>query len=113
MRTSFIRIRTVLKKAAVICLSLLMLLGAVSFGTAFFGVQTMAAGSASPLLTFVVPEAIYLAPNASSYSDSTSSAFKYYINNTSTGETEASATQTTGKIYYTFSGASSATCAAR
>ncbi|MBR4765288.1 MAG: InlB B-repeat-containing protein, partial [Clostridia bacterium] len=59
-------------------------------------------------LTFIVPETIYLAPKANSNSQATSANFQYYINNTSAGATQ-SAAGSTGKIYYTYSGASTAT----
>ncbi|MCI5538162.1 MAG: hypothetical protein MR390_05510, partial [Oscillospiraceae bacterium] len=59
-------------------------------------------------LTFVVPEAIYLAPNSASLTSATSSSFQYYVNNTVTGAAESTA-GTTGRVYYKYDGASNAT----
>lgn len=59
-------------------------------------------------MTFVVPEAIYLAPNSASLTSSTSSSFQYYVNNTVTGAAEATA-DTTGRVYYKYDGAANAT----
>ena len=60
-------------------------------------------------LTFIVPETIYLAPDARSWSVATASPFQFYVNNTQSGGTTANAAETTGKIYYALSGGSSAT----
>ncbi len=109
MRTSSAHLRAAAKRTAVICLSLLMLLSAVSFGTALFGVQTLAAGSASPLLTFVVPEAIYLYPDGLSWKQSVSTPFQYYINNNADGSVTQNTKSTTGYIYYSLAGAGNAT----
>ncbi|MBR4727690.1 MAG: InlB B-repeat-containing protein [Clostridia bacterium] len=60
-------------------------------------------------LTFVVPETIYLAPDARSWSIATSTPFQFYVNNSQSGATTANAAETTGKIYYSLSGGSGAT----
>lgn len=63
-------------------------------------------------LTFVVPEVIYLTPNGTSWRNATTSKFQYYVNNTSTYGCDTSlytSTGTTGKIYYSLTGAGSAT----
>ena len=62
-------------------------------------------------LTFVVPEAIYLYPDALSSAQATSTPFQFYVNNNSDGSVKAGTTtsETTGYIYYSYSGASSAT----
>ncbi|MBR6360832.1 MAG: hypothetical protein IKS04_03480, partial [Clostridia bacterium] len=60
-------------------------------------------------LTFIVPEAIYLTPDARSWSTATASTFQYYVNNNSDGSVLAEAAQTTGKIYFNLSGASAGT----
>ena len=65
--------------------------------------QYKAAGVSCGDLTFVVPEVIYLTPTTND-----SSSFQYYFNNAADGSV-VTAYGTTGKIYYTYSGASSAT----
>ncbi|MBR2732067.1 MAG: hypothetical protein IKD72_08820, partial [Clostridia bacterium] len=54
-------------------------------------------------LSFIVPEVIYLTPTTAD-----SSTFQYYANNTATGAVVANY-ETSGKIYYNYSGASTAT----
>ena len=96
------------KKIMAVILAVTMLLG--TFGGAGLGVVASALGAVKAAnvicgdLTFVVPEVIYLTP-----STSTTSSFQYYVNNNSDGTTVAEAAQTTGKIYYAYSGASTAT----
>ncbi|MBR2732511.1 MAG: InlB B-repeat-containing protein, partial [Clostridia bacterium] len=60
-------------------------------------------------LTFVVPETIYLAPDARSWSVATAAPFQFYVNNTQSGAATANAAETTGKIYYSLAGGGSAT----
>ena len=103
------KVNRIFKKALLFALSLVLLLSAVSFATGLFGVQALAATSESNPLTFVVPEAIYLYPDGLSWKQAVSTPFQYYINNNSDGTVTKDTKDTTGKIYYTLSGAGSAT----
>ena len=94
------------KKSLAVLLSALMLLGTFSVGLVFPTKTALAAeaGSAADpmgLLTFVVPEAIYLYPNGSSWTASTASPFQYYVNNDASNA-PLSAADTVGKIYYKY-----------
>lgn len=60
-------------------------------------------------LSFVVPEVIYLTPDASSYTGSTAPTFQYYVNNNADGSVKAVRNETKGYIYYSYNGASNAT----
>ena len=105
--------KKIIKRAVSILLSMLMVLTAVCFFNPFPAITAEAATVKSSDktmgdLTFVVPEAIYLYPNVQSWTTSTATPFQYYINNTSTGA-PVTAKSTTGNIYYTYAGASSAT----
>ena len=63
-------------------------------------------------LTFVVPEAIYLYPNATAWKDATSTPFQYYINDTISGGASSSA-DLTGNIFFYYANASTATLRAQ
>ena len=98
--------RSISKKALCVMLTALMLVGSVSVGLVFPASVARAAetGSAADpmgVLKFIVPEAIYLYPNGSSWTTSTSSPFQYYVNNDA-NNAPVSAAQTTGKIYYEY-----------
>ena len=101
-----------LKRSLAVVMSFLMLMGAWVFvapvATAAYGADKPASAISSDL-TFIVPEVIYLAPDGKSWTESTASPFQYYVNNTSSGAPTAEVAQTTGKIYYSFAGASTAT----
>ncbi|MBQ9945806.1 MAG: InlB B-repeat-containing protein [Clostridia bacterium] len=56
---------------------------------------------------FIVPEVIYLYPEALSSAQATTTPFQYYVNNTSSG-TAQSSYDTTGKIYFSYANASGA-----
>ncbi|MBQ6021329.1 MAG: InlB B-repeat-containing protein, partial [Clostridia bacterium] len=103
------KVNRIFKKALLFALSLVLLLSAVSFATGLFGVQALAATSESNPLTFVVPEAIYLYPDGLSWKQAVSTPFQYYINNNSNGTVTKDTKDTTGKIYYSLSGAGNAT----
>ncbi len=95
-----------IKKTLCVALTALMLLGTLSLGLIVPSVTVKAAESSSaadPMgnLTFVVPEAIYLYPNGSSWTAATSSPFQYYVNNDANGAPLNTA-DTTGKIYYKY-----------
>ena len=96
----------VFKKALSVVLSALMLVGMFSVGLIVPAAVANAAetGSAADpmgLLTFIVPEAIYLYPNGSSWTASTSSPFQYYVNNDA-NNAPVTAAESTGKIYYKY-----------
>ena len=94
-------------KTLSVVLSALLLLGTLGTGLGVLPVlKAQAAESRSAALpmgdlTFIVPEAIYLYPNGSSWTAATSSPFQYYVNNDATNAPLAEA-GTTGKIYYTY-----------
>ena len=112
-----------MRKTASICRHLLALVlaAAIVFGTcaaALPGFVLRAAAASVKAaditcgdLTFVVPEVIYLYPDALSSAQATSTPFQFYVNNNSDGSVKAgtTTTETTGYIYYSFSGASTAT----
>ena len=97
-----------------------ILAAAVVFGSCvtglpgFLQITASALGISKPAsvrssdLTFIVPEAIYLYPDARSWNTSVASPFQYYVNNNQDGSVTAEASQTTGKIYYSLSGAGNA-----
>ncbi len=94
-------------KTLSVVLTALLLIGSVGAGLGVLpSLKAEAAESSSAavpmgLLTFVVPEAIYLYPNGSSWTAATSSPFQYYVNNTAENAPTAAA-ETTGKIYYKY-----------
>ncbi|MCH5197535.1 MAG: InlB B-repeat-containing protein [Oscillospiraceae bacterium] len=105
----------VLTKALSVFLAVLMVAG--SLGAGLYVLPVIAAdprSAATPIgnttengaewgaLRFIVPEAIYLYPNGSSLTSSTSSPFQYYINNDE-NNSPISEAQSTGKIYYSYS----------
>ncbi len=97
---------SVFKKSLSMVLSVLMLVGMFSLGLIVPAAVAKAAearSAALPMnnLTFVVPEAIYLYPNGSSWTAATASPFQYYVNNDANGAPLADA-GTTGKIYYKY-----------
>lgn len=98
--------RSIFKKTLCVMLTALMLVGSVSVGLVFPASVAKAAetgSAADPMgaLTFVVPEAIYLYPNGSSWTAATASPFQYYVNNTASNA-PVTAAGTTGKIYYQY-----------
>lgn len=103
------------RKIISIAMTVLLVFGACVCGlpgimqTAFALGSQKSAATRSSDLTFVVPEAIYLTPDARSWSTSTASTFQYYVNNNSDGSVLAEVAQTTGKIYFNLNGASSGT----
>ncbi|HHU83957.1 MAG TPA: InlB B-repeat-containing protein [Clostridiales bacterium] len=72
-----------------------------AFAIPAFAVSVKQANQTSGDLTFIVPEAIYLVPNGTSWRDTTSAPFQYYVNNTSTGGTTTTLDDV-GKIYFTY-----------
>ena len=99
------------KKILSFVLSVVMILASLPFAglVTVFAASIKTTDVTSGDLTFIVPEAIYLTPNASSYTNATTSTFQYYLNNNSDGSVVRSATDNTGKIYYTLSGGGTAT----
>ncbi|MBR5113353.1 MAG: hypothetical protein IK097_08040, partial [Clostridia bacterium] len=103
------------KKIISVTLTALLVFGACVCGmpgimqTAFALGSQKSASTRSSDLTFVVPEAVYLTPDARSWSISTASTFQYYVNNSSDGSVLTEVAQTTGKIYYNLSGAGNGT----
>ncbi len=98
--------RSLFTKTLCVVLTVLLLAGSMSVGLSFPAIVARAAQSRSAALpmgdlTFVVPEAIYLYPNGSSWTASTSSPFQYYVNNDAANAPVAEA-GTTGKIYYKY-----------
>ncbi len=94
------------KKTLAVILSVVMLAGMFSLGLIVPSAVAKAAESSSAALpmgnlTFIVPEAIYLYPNGSSWTANTASPFQYYINNDANNAPLAAA-ETTGKIYYKY-----------
>ena len=96
------------KKLLSLFLAAAMVLPTLLFFNAGFGLTAKAEAAQCGDLKFIVPEAIYLYPNATAWKDATSTPFQYYINNNSSGS-PLNSLDTTGKIYYTYSGASTAT----
>ncbi|MBQ6119493.1 MAG: InlB B-repeat-containing protein, partial [Clostridia bacterium] len=100
------------KKALSLLLTVVMVFGYAGLlsgliGNDLLGTKQTAEAAVGDQLTFIVPEAIYLYPDAVSADKATATPFQYYVNNDSSGSAEASF-GTTGSIYYSFSGASSA-----
>ena len=99
--------RSFFTKALAVFLSAVMLLGVLSAGVALpAAIVNAAAEERSPELpvgdlTFVVPEAIYLYPNGSSWTTATSTPFQYYVNNDADNQPITAASDT-GKIYYEY-----------
>ena len=94
------------KKTLAVLLTALMLVSTLGVGLIVPATTALAAEQRSaslPMgdLTFVVPEAIYLYPNGSSWTAATSTPFQYYVNNDANGQ-PLSAAGSTGKIYYKY-----------
>ena len=94
------------RKALALFLAAALVLGAASLGAIVPAAKVLAADSrnaALPMgdLTFIVPEAVYLYPNGSSWTSATSSPFQYYINNDASNA-PLSGADTVGKIYYKY-----------
>ena len=108
------------KKALSFLLSVIMALGYVGLFSGLIendllgtkqtalAASTRAASVTSNDLTFVVPEVIYLFPDAKSTGYSTSTPFQFFVNNNSDG-TVKTAYDNVGYIYYSLSGAGNAT----
>ena len=98
-------------------LSLLMVLTTMCFFNPFSALTAYAASVKSADKTmsdlkFVVPEVIYLYPNATSGNSTTATPFEWYVNNNSDGSAN-STYSTTGKIYYSYSAAQNASISYR
>ncbi len=98
-------------------LSLLMVLTTMCFFNPFPALTAYAASVKSADKTmgdlkFVVPEVIYLYPNATSGTAATSTPFEWYVNNNSDGSVK-SGYDTTGKIYYSYATAQNASISYR
>ena len=109
---------SIFKKATSLLLSVLLIAGVLSVAVPFIANAAAYRSASLPMgntdidpsnegtewwgsLKFIVPEAIYLYPNGSSWNTSTSSPFQYYINNDSSGNPIAAA-GSTGKIYFEY-----------
>ena len=101
------------KRVLALLMAVLMAASLLPFSVIAFAAATTtrpyASDTASTDLTFVVPEAIYLAPDAMSWKNSTSTPFQYYVNNNRDGSVTYEAAEKIGKIYYYLAGAGSAT----
>ena len=109
--------KKIIKRAVSILLSMLMVLTAVCFFNPFPAITAEAATVKSSDktmgdLTFVVPEAIYLYPDARSSEIATATPFEWYVNNNADG-TAKSGYDTTGSIYYSYATASNASVSYR
>mgnify|MGYP002625383580 CR=1 FL=1 len=98
--------RSFFTKALAVMLTALMLVGSLSVGLVFPASVALAAESRSAALPmgnlkFIVPEAIYLYPNGSSWTTATASPFQYYINNDASNAPLTDAASV-GKIYYEY-----------
>lgn len=97
-----------LRRTLALILSLIMIIGVVQVGFVFSSAASAKSSSVTcGDLQFVVPEAIYLYPEASSLRATTATPFQYYINNNKDG-TAQTAYDKTGKIYYSYATASNA-----
>ena len=108
------RKNTMTKKVLALVLTVVMALGYVGLlsglvGKDLFGTGLTANAASEKLssvtmsdLTFIVPEAIYLYPNATAWKDTTSTPFQYYINNSSSGAAIQNTKDSTGYIYVTY-----------
>lgn len=103
-----------LKRTLSLILSLIMIFCVVQTGIVVSSAASSKAASAiCGNLTFVVPEQIYLAPDALSGEEYTSGHFSLYVNNTSSYGTTASRSSTSGKIYFRYSTAQNASISYR
>ena len=97
------------KRALGVVLSLLLVLGLFGMDAAVLPAVNAdvdyLSGTYCSDLTFIVPEVIYLAPDATSWSGTVSSPFQYYVNNNKDGSLKREAAETTGYIYYKLTGA--------
>lgn len=105
--------KQITKRALSVILSLVMVLTAIPLG----GIIAFAASSKSSSqvcseLGFWAPEAIYLYPNGSSWVDTTSTPFQYYINNNRDGSVKT-AYDETGMIYINYPNAKNLKLSAR
>lgn len=95
-------------KALSIFLTVLLIAGSLSAGLTVIAAEYRSAATqvghsdGSGSLKFIVPEAIYLYPNGTSWGSSTSSPFQYYVNNDENNNPLPTA-DSTGKIYYSYS----------
>lgn len=91
-----------------VILSCAMLCGFVGmFSLVSFAAEVRQPSPVSSDLTFVVPEAIYLTPSASSSTSTTTASFQHYMNNNADGTVADYGS--TGNIYYSLAGAGPAT----
>ena len=98
--------RSLFTKGLCVVLTVLMLVGSLSLGLVFppavaKAAETRLASLPMGGLKFIVPEAIYLYPNGSSWTAATSSPFQYYVNNDA-NNAPITAAANTGKIYYEY-----------
>lgn len=90
-----------------------MILSVIPFGSVTsFAAASRTADKTCADLTFWVPEAIYLYPDGSSWTATTSTPFQYYINNYSDGRVKTSY-DTFGNIYYSYANAKDTVLSAR
>ena len=92
--------KATLKRALSLLLALCLMVS-MAEGLLAFAASRKPSEVTSDDLLFIVPEAIYLYPNASSWKDTTTTAFQYYINNNHDGTTR-SGKDTEGYIHYYF-----------
>ncbi len=109
--------KTLGTKIISLLLSLLMVLTTMCFFNPFSALTAYAASVKSADKTmsdlkFIVPEVIYLYPNATSGNSTTATPFEWYVNNNSDGSANSSYS-TTGNIYYSYSAAQNASISYR
>ena len=100
--------------AVVMALSAFAVIGNVSINSITAEAASVKAASVTMGdVGFYVPEQIYLTPNALASTGSYVGYFSLYVNNTNSGGTTASRSDTTGYIYWSYAKATSATLSYR
>ena len=101
------------KRVLSVLLSVIMVLSVIPFtGIIAFAASSKDASKVCSDLSFWTPEAIYLYPDGSSWTASTSTPFQYFINNNRDGSVKT-AYDETGYIYFTYPNASATSLSAR
>lgn len=101
------------KRVLSVLMALVMILTVIPMGMfSVLAASSKAGDNICPDLNFWTPEAIYLYPNGSSWTTSTSTPFQYYINNNEDGSVKPGYEES-GYIYYSYPYATNTSVSAR